>query len=268
MSGARTAYRDVRMRVCRASASAVVTLQCVAAFSFHRRDPAFSYDAARRFCFMPPASVARAPGYGGSGVLGGALLLSTSPADADPPAVVDHASFSANDAWEDHYDERSGAGDGAGRPRAASHAYVSRLVHDMDAGRRVACFEEHRRAAERDRSSENARSPAQEDEATARRPKNEKTEPPTTPDAGLDQSHRQLRLFGRHLPDPLWSQIRLEAQHALTLEPDAGSQLYQHVIRQVRTDGDASSFKWMRSVMIVRHKTLTGYLIACFSSPR
>ncbi|KAL7546116.1 hypothetical protein ACHAWF_009449, partial [Thalassiosira exigua] len=32
--------------------------------------------------------------------------------------------------------------------------------------------------------------------------------------------------------DPLWSQIRLEAQHVLSIEPDAGPQLYQHVLRQ------------------------------------
>ncbi|KAL7533675.1 hypothetical protein ACHAXR_005379 [Thalassiosira sp. AJA248-18] len=52
------------------------------------------------------------------------------------------------------------------------------------------------------------------------------------PDTFIDEPYRQLRLLRRRLPDPLWSQIRLEAEHALTLEPDAGPQLYQHVLRQ------------------------------------
>ena len=52
------------------------------------------------------------------------------------------------------------------------------------------------------------------------------------PDTYIDEYNRHIRLLRRRLPDPLWSQIRLEAQHALSLEPDAGPQLYQHVLRQ------------------------------------
>lgn len=51
-----------------------------------------------------------------------------------------------------------------------------------------------------------------------------------SPHADVDE-RRQTESRRRRRPDPLWSQMRLEAQHALTLDLDAGQQLYQHVLR-------------------------------------
>ncbi len=48
----------------------------------------------------------------------------------------------------------------------------------------------------------------------------------------MEEPCRHLRLLRRRLPDPLWSQIRLEAERTLSLEPDVGPQLYQHVLLQ------------------------------------
>jgi serine O-acetyltransferase len=47
----------------------------------------------------------------------------------------------------------------------------------------------------------------------------------------IDEPYRHIRFLRRRLPDPLWSQIRLEAEHTVKHEPDAGTQLYQHVLR-------------------------------------
>lgn len=125
---------------------------------------------------------------------------------------VDHATLSVNDVWEDHYYSLQSAlmsgndsEDDERRYRTPSHSYISHLVREM--------------------------SGEEQDSFIAGIEK--KTQSPQGPrDTYIDEPNRQLRLLRRRLPDPLWSQIRLEAQHALQDEPDAGPQLYQHVIRQ------------------------------------
>jgi len=97
------------------------------------------------------------------------------------------------------------------RYRSPSHAYISQLLREMDDDELDEFILEHEQIDEK---------------------KKNKSDNNRAPDTYIYEPNRSIRLLRRRLPDPLWSQIRLEAQHALSLEPDAGPQLYQHVLRQ------------------------------------
>lgn len=142
--------------------------------------------------------------------------------------IVDHATLSIDDIWEDHYTQFSSDDDAEGRYRSPSHFYVSPLVSAMN-DQEVAGFllqHEEQQSAMKGRSNgrqpQGSTAPSVGTAERANRPQ----------DTYTDEPYRQLRLLRRRLPDPLWSQIRLEAEHALADEPDAGPQLYQHVLRQ------------------------------------
>jgi len=102
------------------------------------------------------------------------------------------------------------------RYRSPSHAYISQLLRDMDDDELDAFILEHEQIAKKKNKSDD----------------NKEEEEARSSDTYIVEPNRHIRLLRRRLPDPLWSQIRLEAQHALSLEPDAGPQLYQHVLRQ------------------------------------
>lgn len=143
--------------------------------------------------------------------------------------IIDHATLSVGDIWEDHYYTSQSAGsddDDERQYRSPSHSYVSHLVRDMNVNELDAFLLEQQQGGQS--FSANAQSREGTNESTQQ--KNEKRERP--PDTYIDEPYRHLRLLRRRLPDPLWSQIRLEAEHALVLEPDAGPQLYQFVLRQ------------------------------------
>mmetsp|Transcript_10707 Transcript_10707/g.19396 ORF Transcript_10707/g.19396 Transcript_10707/m.19396 type:complete len:473 (-) Transcript_10707:700-2118(-) len=145
--------------------------------------------------------------------------------------IIDHATLSVGDIWEDHYYTSQPAGsdddddDDERQYRSPSHSYVSHLVRAMNVNELDAFLLEQRQGGQ---SFLNASSREGTNDSTHQ--KNEKRERP--PDTYIDEPYRHLRLLRRRLPDPLWSQIRLEAEHALVLEPDAGPQLYQFVLRQ------------------------------------
>ena len=136
-------------------------------------------------------------------------------------AIVDHASLSVDDAWEDHfYASQSfdlGPNDDERTYQTKSHAYTSNLLRNKDEHEIDAFLREQQ---EQKQSLGKARNKQNNDYEIGRR------------DTYVEEPYRQLRLLRRRLPDPLWLQIRMEAEHALTLEPDAGPQLYQHVLRQ------------------------------------
>jgi len=129
--------------------------------------------------------------------------------------IVDHASLSVNDVWEEHYDTSQsatymglGLGDDEQKYRSSSHSYVSNLIPAM---------------SERDFTDfviKHDQEHLTNQWGGADQQQNY-----------IDEPFRHLRYLRRQLPDPLWSQIRLEAEHALKHEPDAGTQLYQHVLR-------------------------------------
>ncbi len=127
-------------------------------------------------------------------------------------SIVDHASLSINDVWEEHYDTSQSSthvrsNDEERQHRSPSHSYVSHLISTMNEGEFTDFLSNHDQ------------------------------EQLTTNEWGdhdgnyIDEPYRHLRFLRRQLPDPLWSQIRLEAEHTLMYEPDAGTQLYQHVLR-------------------------------------
>ena len=138
---------------------------------------------------------------------------------AKDDVVIDHAALSVDDVWEDHYHashsawlDRPDDDSDERRYRSPSHnSYISHLVRGMNDEELSAFLSEHDRSS--DGRSLNARQRGR-------------------PETYVDEPHRHLRLLRRRLPDPLWLQIRLEAEAALILEPDAGPQLYQHVLRQ------------------------------------
>ena len=143
--------------------------------------------------------------------------------------IFDHATLSPNDIWEDHYYKSQSAYLGIGDDdnnerwyRSPSHSYISKLLRDMNAEELDAFILEH----------ENSQSPTSAIRGNKKSYTSEKSsgKRDRTPDTYIDEPHRHIRLLRRRLPDPLWSQIRLEATNALSVEPDAGPQLYQHVL--------------------------------------
>ncbi len=129
--------------------------------------------------------------------------------------VRDHATISPEDMWEDHYFASQSiilnSEEEEQTYQRATQSYVSSVVRDM----------------------------TEEDRNTFLSEISTKTinETPLTPiiqgkDTYVDEPYRKLRLLRRRLPDPLWAQIRLEAKNILDTEPDAGPQLYEHVLRQ------------------------------------
>ena len=123
--------------------------------------------------------------------------------------LVDHTTLSVGDLWEEHYYDSMDLGDDERRYRSPSRSYISHVVRDMNDEEMGAFLLEHK----------------------------QKQSVKDGQLVGLDQSRsgnekrKHTDSLRRSLPDPLWSQIRLEAQHALILELDAGPQLYQHVLR-------------------------------------
>lgn len=133
----------------------------------------------------------------------------------DVGRTIDHATLSVDDAWEDHFYASQSAGlglmDDERKYRTPCHSYVSHVVRAMpDKELDEFLSGQHRKQSAKTNGEKQQ----------------------SSPDTYINEPYRQLRLLRRRLPDPLWSQIRLEAEHALTLEPDAGPQLYQNVLRQ------------------------------------
>ena len=126
--------------------------------------------------------------------------------------VIDHATISPEDMWEDHYFASQSiilnSEEEEQTYQRATHSYVSSVLRDM---------------------SEEERSTFLTDISTKRINETPQT---SGKDSYVDEPYRKLRLLRRRLPDPLWSQIILEAKHVLDTEPDAGPQLYEHVLRQ------------------------------------
>lgn len=116
--------------------------------------------------------------------------------------INDLAARSPNDAWEEHYLYAFNLGDGSveeeKRYHSPTHSYVSQLVREMSDNELEIFIAEN-----------------QLEQSTS-----------------IEEQTQQTKSIRRRLPDPLWAQIRLEAQHALFHEPDAGPQLYQNVLRQ------------------------------------
>ena len=137
--------------------------------------------------------------------------------------IIDHATLSVDDVWEDHYYSDNNES----RFRSPSHSYVSHLVRGMNSKEFADYLLE---LQQNEQASKNAQKDAQDDQSLTQQQNQQKRMMP--PDTYIDEPYRHLRLLRRRLPDPLWSQIRLEAQHALSIEPDAGPQLYQHILRQ------------------------------------
>jgi serine O-acetyltransferase len=138
--------------------------------------------------------------------------ISTRLSQSSISSIVDHASLSIDDVWEEHYDTsqsstRAGSNDEERQYRSPSHSYVSHLISAMSEVYFTDFISKHDQ------------------------------EQSTTNKWGhydgnyIDEPYRHLRFLRRQLPDPLWAQIRLEAEHTLKYEPDAGTQLYQHVLR-------------------------------------
>ena len=125
--------------------------------------------------------------------------------------VIDHATISPDDMWEDHYFASQSIilnSEEEETYQRATQSYVSSVLRDMT--------EEDKNAFLTAISTTII------------------YETPLTSgkDTYVDEPYRKLRLLRRRLPDPLWAQIRLEAQNILDTEPDAGPQLYEHVLRQ------------------------------------
>lgn len=128
--------------------------------------------------------------------------------------VRDHATISPEDMWEDHYFASQSiilnSEEEEQTYQRATQSYVSSVLRDMT--------EEDRKAFLTEISTKTI------------------TETPLTSingkDTYVDEPYRKLRLLRRRLPDPLWAQIRLEAKNILDTEPDAGPQLYEHILRQ------------------------------------
>lgn len=185
----------------------------VTALLFILHDPVFSYHAGHSFSSTSATIRTR---------FSGSTRLYLNP-------KVDHALLSVDDAWEDHYNYyisdsaefQSCLGDEERQYISPSHSYVSHLVRAMNVDELDAFFVKQQRTGQPLLNTE-----------SIQQPNDDERKRPNKSDAYFDEPHHHLRVLRQHLPDPLWSQIRLEAQHALTLEPDAGSQLYQHVLRQ------------------------------------
>ena len=132
----------------------------------------------------------------------------------DDNIVRDHATISPEDMWEDHYFASQSiilnSEEEEQTYQRATHTYVSSVVRDMT--------EEDRKAFLEEISTKSINE-------TPLKSINGK-------DTYVDEPYRKLRLLRRRLSDPLWAQIRLEAKHILDTEPDAGPQLYEHVLRQ------------------------------------
>lgn len=129
-------------------------------------------------------------------------------------SIVDHASLSINDVWEEHYDTSQSStytgfgGDEERQYRSPSHSYVSHLIPDLSEREFTEFLSKHNQ----DHAINEWFGSGQQQNT-------------------IDEPYRHLRFLRRKLPDPLWSQIRMEAEHTLKHEPDAGTQLYQHVLR-------------------------------------
>ena len=126
--------------------------------------------------------------------------------------IIDHATISPEDMWEDHYFASQSiilnSEEEEQTYQRVTHSYVSAVVSDMN--------EKDKKAFLENISTKSDQSPQSVVQGK---------------DTYLDEPYRKLRLLRRRLPDPLWAQIRLEAQHVLHTEPDAGP-LYEHVLRQ------------------------------------
>lgn len=127
--------------------------------------------------------------------------------------VIDHAILSPNDMWEDHYFASQSIILNPGQEeqiyQRTTHTYVSSVVREM---------------GEEDISAFLNKISTKHNETTTQTMQGEY--------ASVDERGRKLSLLRRRVPDPLWEQIRIEAQHVLQTEPDAGTQLYEHVLRQ------------------------------------
>ncbi|KAL7473630.1 hypothetical protein ACHAXS_014084 [Conticribra weissflogii] len=129
--------------------------------------------------------------------------------------LVDHATLSENDAWEQHKFISTSLVDGNENElerqyRTPTHSYVSRIVRGMSEEELDSFI------SKKLQSTSSEKDQAQQKSS----------------DKYIYEPYRHLRLLRRRLPDPLWAQIKLEASHALADEPDAGPQLYQHILRQ------------------------------------
>ena len=136
--------------------------------------------------------------------------LCSTPNINDDNIVIDHATISPEDMWEDHYFASQSvilnSEEEEQTYQRATHSYVSSVLRDMN--------EDDRSKFLSDISTKSI------------------NETPLTKDSYVDEPYRKLRLLRRRLPDPLWAQITLEAKHILDTEPDAGPQLYEYVLRQ------------------------------------
>lgn len=143
-----------------------------------------------------------------------AILFSTPNLKVDNNNVIDHATISPGDMWEDHYFASQSIILNSEKEeqiyQRATQSYVSSVVRNMSEEDMNAFLTE----ISTKRSNKIPQSSMQ------------------GKDTYVDEPYRKLRLLRRRLPDPLWAQIRLEAQHVLQTEPDAGPQLYEHVLRQ------------------------------------
>ena len=138
-------------------------------------------------------------------------LFSTPNSDS---AIVDHATISPDDLWEDHYFTSQSIilnSEEEEIYQRTTQSYVSSLVHDMS--------DEHRNAFLKSIST------------SCHSNETIQTSMQGT-DTYVEEPYRKLRLLRRRLKDPLWAQILLEARHVLQTEPEAGPQLYEHVLRQ------------------------------------
>mmetsp|Transcript_11493 Transcript_11493/g.22941 ORF Transcript_11493/g.22941 Transcript_11493/m.22941 type:complete len:451 (+) Transcript_11493:241-1593(+) len=129
--------------------------------------------------------------------------------------TIDHATLSENDAWEQHLFKSTllvgrNEKELERKYRTPTHSYVSRIVREMSEEELETFLSEilQTTSSEKDQTEQKSS------------------------DKYVYEPYRHLRLLRRRLPDPLWAQIKLEANHALANEPDAGPQLYQHILRQ------------------------------------
>ena len=141
-------------------------------------------------------------------------------ADNDNNDVVDRAKLLADDAWEEHhftssYLELNSEEDK--KYRTPSHSYVSHLVRDMN-DKELDAFlleasspyyfppHDSQPTNEKQKQQQAKQLPNQ---TTQLQLQLQKQKPP---DTYIYEPYRQLRLLRRRITDPLWSQIRLEAQ--------------------------------------------------------
>jgi serine O-acetyltransferase len=128
--------------------------------------------------------------------------------------AIDHATISPGDMWEDHYFSSQSiilnSEEEEQTYQRATQSYVSSVLRDMSEEDMNAFLTE----ISTKRSNETPQTSIQ------------------GKDTYVDEPYRKLRLLRRRMLDPLWAQIRLEAQHVLQTEPDAAPTIYERGLRQ------------------------------------